>query len=57
MNKCLTCGEYMRWEYSKGWYCPNGCVIKTSTSNHTELVEHPLSTWSYATNDPKNTAR
>ena len=44
MNRCLYCGEYMRWGCQKGWYCPNGCVIKTSISNHTELVEHPQST-------------
>lgn len=44
MKNCLYCGERLRWEYSKGWYCPNGCVIKTTFSNHTELVEHQLST-------------
>lgn len=44
MNKCLMCGENMCWEYSKGWYCPNGCVIKTTVSNHIELVEFPFLT-------------
>lgn len=44
MKKCLVCGENMYWKYSKGWRCPNGCVLKTTISNHTELVEFPVST-------------
>jgi hypothetical protein len=39
MNRCLKCGAYMHWSYEKGWYCPNGCVIKTTTSNHIEILE------------------
>ena len=39
MNKCLMCGENMFWECTKGWYCPNGCVIKTTFSNHISTTQ------------------
>ena len=44
MNKCIICGAYMSWSYEKGWYCSNGCVIKTSVSNRTEILKHPTQT-------------
>ena len=36
MGKCSKCDAYLIWSYEKGWYCPNGCVFTTYTSNYTE---------------------